>query len=163
MFYLDLFRALEQHKVRYLLVGGLAMNLHGVPRATMDVDLVVALDPTNLKALLVTVETLRLSPVAPVSLNDMLDPARRQQWLEEKNMFVFALRPPDIQGPTVDVLIDPPVDIEAALTRTVWREVQGVRIPLISVEDLIYLKEKSGRAQDRSDIEHLRRLAGKHL
>ncbi len=40
MFYLDLFKALEKHKVRYLLVGGLAMNLHGVPRATMDVDLV---------------------------------------------------------------------------------------------------------------------------
>ncbi|MBI2312870.1 MAG: hypothetical protein HYU77_10250 [Betaproteobacteria bacterium] len=30
MFYLDLFRALERHRVRYLLVGGLAMNLHGV-------------------------------------------------------------------------------------------------------------------------------------
>ncbi len=163
MFYLDLFRALEQHKVRYLLVGGLAMNLHGVPRTTMDVDLVVALDPANLKAFLVAVEALRLKPVAPVSLNDMLDPARRQQWLKEKNMLVFALRPPEIQGPTVDVLIDPPVDVEAALTRTVWREVQGVRIPLISVEDLIHLKEKSGRAQDRSDIEHLRRLAGKSL
>ncbi len=38
MFYLDLFKALEKHKVRYLLVGGLAMNLHGVPRATMDVS-----------------------------------------------------------------------------------------------------------------------------
>ena len=163
MFYLDLFRALEQHKVRYLLVGGLAMNLHGVPRTTMDVDLVVALDPANLKAFLVAVEALRLSPVAPVSLNDMLDPARRQQWLKEKNMLVFALRPPEIQGPTVDVLIDPPVDVEAALTRTIWREVEGVRIPLISVEDLIHLKEKSGRAQDRSDIEHLRRIAGKSL
>ncbi|MHB8535410.1 MAG: hypothetical protein ACYDBW_08195 [Sulfuricaulis sp.] len=163
MFYLDLFRALEQHKVRYLLVGGLAMNLHGVPRTTMDVDLLVALDAVNLKAFLVAAEALRLSPMAPVSLNDMLDPVRRQRWLKEKNMLVFALRPPDIQGPTVDVLIDPPIDIEAALTRTVWREVQGAHIPLISVEDLIHLKEKSGRAQDRSDIEHLRRLAGKSL
>ena len=163
MFYLDLFRALEQHKVRYLLVGGLAMNLHGVPRTTMDVDLVVALDPANLKAFLAVVAALKLKPVAPVSLNDMLDPAQRQKWRKEKNMLVFALRPPEIQGPTVDVLIDPPVDIEKALTRTVWREVQGVRIPLISVEDLIQLKEKSGRAQDRSDIEHLRRLAGKSL
>ena len=163
MFYLDLFRALEQHKVRYLLVGGLAMNLHGVPRTTMDVDLVLALDPVNLKAFLAVGETLRLKPVAPVSLNDMLDPVQRQKWLKEKNMFVFALRPPEIQGPTVDVLIDPPIEIEAALARTVWREVQGVRIPLISVEDLIRLKEKSGRAQDQSDIEHLRRLAGKTL
>lgn len=163
MFYLDLFKALEKHKVRYLLVGGLAMNLHGVPRTTMDVDLVLALDLANLKAFLGTVETLRLRPVAPVDTDGLLDPAQRQKWVKEKNMLAFALRPPDVQGPTVDVLIDPPVDIEAALARTVWREVQGVRIPLISVEDLIRLKEKSGRAQDRSDIEHLRRLANKSL
>lgn len=32
MFYLDLFQRLEEQQVRYLLVGGLAMNLHGVPR-----------------------------------------------------------------------------------------------------------------------------------
>ena len=163
MFYLDLFKALEKHKVRYLLVGGLAMNLHGVPRATMDVDLVLALDPANLKAFLGTVEALRLRPVAPVDTDGLLDSAQRQKWVKEKNMLAFALRPPDVQGPTVDVLIDPPVDIEAALARTVWREVQGVRIPLISVEDLIRLKEKSGRAQDRSDIEHLLRLANKSL
>lgn len=163
MFYLDLFKALEKHKVRYLLVGGLAMNLHGVPRATMDVDIVLALDPANLKAFLGAVEALRLTPVMPVDISGLLDSAQRQKWVKEKNMLAFAMRPPDIQGPTVDVLIDPPVDIGAALTRTVWREVQRVRIPLISVEDLIQLKEKSGRAQDRSDIEHLRRLAGKSL
>lgn len=49
MFYLEVFRALEEHKVRYLLVGGLAMNLHGVPRMTMDIDLVIALDTKNLE------------------------------------------------------------------------------------------------------------------
>ena len=163
MFYLDLFKALEKHKVRYLLVGGLAMNLHGVPRTTMDVDLVLALDPANLKAFLGTVEALRLRPVAPVDTDGLLDPAQRQKWVKEKNMLAFALRPPDVQGPTVDVLIDPPMDIEKVLTRAVWRDVQGVRIPLISVEDLIRLKEKSGRAQDRSDIEHLLRLANKSL
>ncbi len=51
MFYLEVFRALEEHKVRYLLVGGLAMNLHGVPRMTMDIDLVIALDTKIWKGL----------------------------------------------------------------------------------------------------------------
>jgi len=41
MFYLDLFRCLHAHDVRYVLVGGLAMNLHGVPHQSIDVDLVV--------------------------------------------------------------------------------------------------------------------------
>jgi len=158
MFYLDLFNALEKHKVRYMLVGGLAMNLHGVPRATMDVDIVLALDTSNLKAFLDMAEALGLRPVAPLSLEGLLEPAQRQKWLKEKNMLVLALRSPEINGPTVDVLIDPPLDIEAALERAVKREVSEVNISLISIEDLILLKEKAGRAQDQSDIEHLRRL-----
>ena len=44
------FRELEASKVRYLLVGGLAMNLHGVPRMTMDVDIILAMDEPNLQA-----------------------------------------------------------------------------------------------------------------
>jgi hypothetical protein len=37
MFYLELFQKLESANIRYMLVGGLAMNLYGVPRSTMDV------------------------------------------------------------------------------------------------------------------------------
>lgn len=163
VFYLDLFKSLEKHRVRYLLVGGLAMNLHGVPRATMDVDLVLALDSANLKAFLDMAKTLQLKPVAPVDVNGLLDPAQRQKWVMEKNMLAFALRPSDIKGPTVDVLIDPPLDIEVALKRAERREVSEVNISLISIEDLIRLKEHTGRAQDQSDIEHLRRLVKKSL
>jgi hypothetical protein len=39
VFYLDLFRVLDEKCVHYFLIGGLAMNLHGVPRTTMDVDM----------------------------------------------------------------------------------------------------------------------------
>lgn len=49
MFYLDLFRRLEEQQVRYLLVGGLAMNLHGVPRMTMDVDIALVMDRSNIE------------------------------------------------------------------------------------------------------------------
>ena len=65
MFYLDLFGALAQHDVRYVVVGGLALNLHGVERATMDVDLVIALDAPNLGAAIDAFDTMGLVPVAP--------------------------------------------------------------------------------------------------
>lgn len=52
MFYLDLFSALERHHVQYLLIGGLAVSLHGVERATMDVGITVAIQPDNLAALI---------------------------------------------------------------------------------------------------------------
>lgn len=163
MFYLDLFRALEQHHVRYLLVGGLAMNLHGVPRTTMDVDLMLALDERNKDAFVKASRALALTPVPPVAVEDLFDAHKRRAWATAKNMIVFALRPAQLQGPTVDVLIDPRCEFEAALARAVWREVQGVRIALAAIEDLIRLKEHTGRAQDQADVEHLRRIMHRSL
>ena len=160
MFYLDLFRALEQHKVRYLLVGGLAMNFHGVPRMTMDVDIVLALDPKNKDAFVDASRSLKLRPVAPVSLDDLFDPVKRRVWIDTKNMIVFALRPDDASGPTVDILMDPVIEMEAAFSRAQSRDVQGVRIAFAAIDDLIRLKEHTGRAQDQADVAHLRRIRG---
>ena len=114
MFYLKIFRALEEHKVQYLLVGGLAMNLHGVPRMTMDIDLVIALDTKNLKDFIDAATGLQLQPILPIALSDLLDSKKRSHWARDRNMVAFALRPLQADGPTVDILIEPPMDIEAA-------------------------------------------------
>lgn len=161
MFYLDLFRELEKKKVRYMVVGGLAMNLHGVPRSTMDVDIVIALDDENVQAFLGAARELNLKPVAPVLLEDLTNPAVRRSWIKEKSMVAFGLRPPEPSAPTIDVLIDTPVDVAAALKRAKPLIVENARVLVASITDLISLKERTGRAQDRADIEHLKRLVGK--
>lgn len=158
MFYFDIFKALALHKVRYLLVGGLAVNLHGVPRMTMDMDLVVALDAANLEGLVAAAASLGLKPVLPLPISDLLDPAKRTHWVKERNMIAFALRPPQPDGPTLDILLDPPINIDLAFGRAVFRDLGSVKVALASVEDMISLKEKSGRAQDLADLEHLRRI-----
>ena len=68
MFYLELFRELQKHEVQYLVVGGIAINLHGVERATMDVDLVLAMDDGNLQRFLGAATNLELKPSLPVRL-----------------------------------------------------------------------------------------------
>lgn len=158
MFYLELFQNLEVAKIRYMLVGGLAMNLYGVPRSTMDVDIVLAMDQDNLRAFLDMAKQMNMKPVAPVSIGNFLNPVVRKSWVKDKNMVAFGLRPADPSAPTVGVLIDPPLDIEAALKRVNPQNVGGCQVLLASVEDLISLKEKTGRIQDRADIEHLKRL-----
>ncbi len=158
MFYLDLFRALQAHRVRYVVVGGLAMNLHGVPRLTMDVDLLLDLGEENLQSFLSAARELSLQPGVPVGLAELADPRRRRAWIEEKGMVAFPLRPPDPTGPTVDVLVDPPLDVAAALARAEHREVGDVPVAVASVADLIGLKQVAGRRQDLADIEHLERL-----
>lgn len=160
MFYLDLFRALNDHQVRYLLVGGLAMNLHGVPRMTMDIDLVLAMDEENLERFIGCARSLDLSPLAPVPLSALKDAEQRRQWAEQKHMIAFALQPAATSGPTVDILIRPAIDIAAALLRGETRKLNDVAVSLAAIEDMITLKSAAGRQQDEDDIAHLERLRG---
>ena len=158
MFYVDLFRALDRDEVRYLLIGGLAINIYGVERATMDIDLMLALDAENLRRFLKTAESLSLAPVLPVKLVDLADERKRQDWAENRNMLAFALRPPEPSAPTVDILVQPKIDFEAAFARRVNKELGGFSLSLASLDDLIALKLDTGRLHDVSDIEALRRL-----
>lgn len=75
MFYLSLFKALKAHDIDYLLIGGLAINLH-VPRVTMDVDLVIELDSRNVNKLISSVNELGLRSSVPVKLEDLGDKAK---------------------------------------------------------------------------------------
>jgi hypothetical protein len=158
MFYLDLLRSLELHRVRYVLVGGLAMNLLGVPRLTMDVDLVLALDDANVEAFLASARELGLKPAVPVAIESLKDPAVRREWTERRNMIAFPLVTADPGAPTVDVLISHPLDFEAAYARRELRRVADVDVGVASVADMIALKQDTGRRQDHDDVEHLRRL-----
>ncbi len=161
MLYIDLFKALNEHKVRYLLVGGLAMNLHGVPRMTMDVDLILAMDEDNLDRFIACAEMIGLSPLAPVPLQALKDPDQRREWVERKHLIAFALQNRQARIPVmVDVLIAPPVDIEAAFSRAIIRDVGDVPLTIAAIDDMIRLKSGTGRAQDESDIEHLERIRG---
>jgi predicted nucleotidyltransferase len=54
----SIFRALAENGVRYLVVGGVAVNVHGYQRATQDLDLVVQLDRDNVLRALEALESL---------------------------------------------------------------------------------------------------------
>src|SRR5215211_8039071 len=49
----DVFASLEKHQVEYVIIGGIASILHGVPRATFDLDLLIRATPENADRLLV--------------------------------------------------------------------------------------------------------------
>lgn len=159
MFYLDLFSTLSRHRVNYLLIGGLAVSLHGVERATMDIDITVATSPDNLAALLDAARELRLTPVLPVPVEALTDIELLRRWHAERNLESFALRAPGLAGVTVDILPFPPVDYDQMRMRAVMFEIGEVQIPVVSIPDLIALKRAVGRPIDLSDITHLERIA----
>jgi len=158
VFYLDLFRSLADHHIPYLLVGGLAVNLYGIPRLTMDVDLAVKFTRESVRALENMCQELSLIPMQPVTVKQLADPAHREHLRTEKNMAAFSLRSPVSSDPVVDLLLEPVWDFDEAWERKVIRTVGDVPINLASVQDLITMKLAIGRPQDLADVEHLRRF-----
>jgi hypothetical protein len=106
MFYLDLFSKLASFNVDYLLIGGLAVSLHGVERATMDIDITVAMRPDNLTQLVACAKDLGLKPVAPVPLESLNNLELLKQWHSEKNMHAFAMRTDALAGVTLEICIN---------------------------------------------------------
>ena len=158
MFYLDLFATLHRHQVEYVLIGGLAVALHGIERNTMDIDLCIVISPDNLRRMIEAAKELNLSPVLPVPLETLNQIDTLRQWHQQRNLQAFALRTPDLAGVTLDLLLFPPVAPADMCQRAVRLDVSGIPIQLASVDDLIALKQSVGRPIDLADIEHLKRL-----
>ena len=62
--YREFFRILNDHSVRYLVTGGITVNLYGIPRATADIDLVVKLDSENITRFVSAAREIGLVPRA---------------------------------------------------------------------------------------------------
>ncbi len=159
MFYFEVLRALHEKDIRYLIVGGLAVNLHGVPRATQDIDIILLMERDNIIRLCDCMRELGYDPTAPVQAEDLADPVKREEWIRDKNMKAFGFRHRDLKYRTVDVVIFHPLDFSAAYERRRERTAGGVPFSLVSMTDLIRLKTFAGRPQDLCDIELLRQAA----
>jgi len=132
---------LNRHRVRYLLAGGAAANLHGSVRATRDVDILVPRDRRNMERLVAALGEL------PYKLAQELDPGE------------IVNNPVTVVGddPRVDILtIAWTVTFDDAYPRRIVRRVQGIRVPYLALADLIASKQ-TGRATDQADIEALSR------
>ena len=158
MFYLDLFSAFSHHRVDYVLIGGLAISLHGIERATMDIDVTVAMTPGNLSALVAMARELGMTPVLPVELDTLKDLDQLARWHRERNLEAFALHAPERAGITLDVLLYPPVDFAGMRARAVTFNAGDVPVVVACIDDMIALKQAVGRPIDLADIEHLNRL-----
>lgn len=158
MFYLDLFRELQKHDVQYVVVGGLAVVLHGYARATVDVDLVLALDASNLRRFLEVAQVLKLTPTLPVKIDALLDAAQLDEWVREKHMIAFALRSPVSTSPTIDIIVRPVVPFAQMHANRVEKTLEDITVHLASIDDLIVLKTGTGRLRDEYDVRILTEL-----
>lgn len=135
----------------------MAVNLHGVPRATYDIDLLLYLEDKNLDKFLSLVKTWGFKPRVPVDIMDFAQKEKREEWIKHKNMKAFNLVNPDWAIREIDIIIDTPVDYRKALKKVKYIRLYDVDIPTIAATDLILMKSSSDRQQDRDDIRHLKK------
>jgi nucleotidyltransferase AbiEii toxin of type IV toxin-antitoxin system len=81
--FLRVLRAFQDSQIRYVLVGGLAMLLHGVDRLTADIDLVIDLAPEPASRAVATLLPLGFRTQALVDARQFADPAVRKRWRDE--------------------------------------------------------------------------------
>lgn len=135
----ELLEILNKHDVRYLLVGGVAANFYGQPRFTQDIDFLVARDEKNAQQIIRSLEEFGFGSLGLSSVD-----------FQKPNYVVQLGKPPH----RVDFLtgIDG-VEFESAWVNRQEGLVQNVKIPIISVDDLLKAKRAAGRLKDLSDIE----------
>ena len=168
-----LFDSLNGSGVRYLVVGGLAVNAHGYVRNTQDVDLIIDFEAGNLSTGLRILKSMGYAPKVPVAIEEFADRSKRESWIAEKQMKVFGLRSESHRETDVDVFVRDPLGFEAAYRRASYQTLfaghqspevaapevgrgGGIRIPFCSYDDLVKLKLEAGRPRDLEDLRRLR-------
>jgi hypothetical protein len=145
----DVIRHLGRHRVRYVLIGGLAAVTHGSSIVTVDVDLCYARDPGNLDSLAAALQEVHAElRGAPHGLPFRLD----AKTLRAGDAFTFAT---DLGA--IDVLATPSgTDGYDDLIRTAEElDLFGHRVAVASVDDLIRMKRAAGRPKDLLAVEEL--------
>jgi len=162
MYYEKVFRTFAEVGLQYVVIGGVAVNLHGFYRATVDLDIVIPLTDVEIFRFIQAVQKLGFVPQMPVAINDLADPIKRQQWIEQKNMIVFSVYNPKAPVETVDLMIDLPLPIETLCQNSVLIDFHNVKISIADIPSLIQLKKATGRQRDLIDIKALTKIEELH-
>jgi hypothetical protein len=152
-------KVLNAAKVQYLIVGGLAVSAHGYERLTVDVDLVIGLQPNNITLALHTLQAAGWRMSVPVTPEAFADPKLRESWRKEKNMIVLKLWSDAHRRTPIDVFVYEPFDFKKEFARAKWEPVAGKRrAPVVAYQTLLAMKKAAGRDKDLLDIQALKKL-----
>jgi hypothetical protein len=152
MLLLRVTEALSRSRVPYALVGGYAVALHGAVRGTVDIDIVIRWKERDFQSAEHALNALGLVSRLPVTATEVF--RFREEYVRNRNMTAWTFVNPARPSEIVDVILTE--DLKGMGLRRV--RFQGRILRLASIEDLIRMKEKSGRPQDQEDIKALRSL-----
>ncbi len=153
MLFLDrLVKAFDDYKVPYALVGGVAVALHGAPRGTVDIDIVIRHSEKFFKNLESCMKELGFIPRLPVKAAEVFK--FKDEYIKKRNLiawsFYNAMNPIEV----VDVILTH----DLRDMKSVSKKFGLTTLKVIAIEDLIAMKKASDRPQDREDVKVLKGL-----
>lgn len=141
---LELLQALHTAGVRYVVVGGVALNFHGLARATTDIDLFVAPDEQNIVTLRQALQTVFHDPeIEQIQATDLLGEYPAIQYAPPSGDFHI-----DILARLGDAFVFDDIQFEEII-------VEGVRVNVATARMLYEMKKDTIRPQDRADADRL--------
>lgn len=143
--YEELLASLNEHQVRYLVVGAHAVAFHARPRATKDLDLFIEPTPENAEQVVAAIRAFFGGADLGLKPQDFLIPGRIVQL--------------GVAPARIDLLsrLSSQLDFAAAWERRVDAPFGEVPAYFLALGDLIREKESAGRPQDYADLVSLRR------
>jgi predicted nucleotidyltransferase len=140
----EFLKLLIDNDVRFVVVGGYAVGVHGFPRYTGDIDVFVAIETDNAARLMRVFDLFGFGDLG-VSELDFQQP---------DSVIEIGREPNKIQVLTG---IDG-VEFDAVFANRIAIELDGLPVPFIGIDDLLKNKKAAGRSKDLIDFEELLRL-----
>lgn len=150
MFLYQLTDAFKKANLPYALIGGYALALHGIVRATMDVDFVLSLNVKDFELAEKTLGELGLQSRLPLRGRDIIN--MREEYIANRNLLAWSFV--DFKQPMYEVDILITKDLRKLQTEKI--SVAGRKISVVTLQQLLKLKLETGRPQDLVDAESIR-------
>jgi predicted nucleotidyltransferase len=149
----ELFRALAEHGVDYLVIGGVAAQVHGHRRTTKDLDITPAPRSENFERLAAALVALDAHPAelgasAPTPTTEQLHVASIVPPLATQHGELHILN--DVLGAA---------DYAVMRARALETNLDGIAVHIVSVDDLVRMKQATGRPSDLEDVAVLMAVA----
>jgi hypothetical protein len=151
-------KALNDGGVRYLVVGGLAVNAHGILRFTADMDLAIDMSAGNILKVFQTMGSLGYRPIVPITPKGFADKKNRKMWVKNKNMQALQFYSNAHKETPVDILVDEPFLFKKEYKKALVKLMGGnFQVRFVSLNTLLDMKKAAGRPKDLSDVDDLRK------
>jgi hypothetical protein len=155
--YEEILREFQKQKVKYVLVGGIAVNLLGFLRSTVDMDILAEMSNENLRKVVGILKKQGYRVKQPVDPMGIANENIRYDWIHNKNMKAFNFYK-ESELKEVDIIIESPVSFAQANKTALRIKIGDIILPVISIDNLIRMKKTAGREADKLDIVKLKRI-----